>query len=153
MTKKIALVGIMGHGKSSAGNLLLGEEKFRTSNDIEHCTLEIESQNNNDLEIFDTKGLGDDKKIEANSLQNLINTLKTQKINAIFIVYNGVDCRFEKSIKNIIKSICKIFMGKYIWKQIGLIFIHYGYDVDTQVDVKETGNKMMKKILEIAENE
>ena len=72
----------------------------------------------------------------------------------LFLLFiNGVDCRFENSIKNIIKSICKIFMGKYIWKQIGLIFTHYGYDVDTQADVKETGNKMMKKILEIAENE
>ena len=48
MTKKIALVGIMGHEKSSVGNLLLGEEKFRESNDIEHCTLEIESQKNDD---------------------------------------------------------------------------------------------------------
>ena len=86
MTKKIALVGIMGHGKSSAGNLLLGEEKFRTSNDIEHCTLEIESRNNNDLEFFDTKGLGDDKKIDANSLQNLINTLKNETIFIVLMV-------------------------------------------------------------------
>ena len=44
-------------------------------------------------------------------------------------------------------------MGKYIWKQIGLIFTHYGYDEDTQADVRETGNKIMKKILETAENE
>jgi hypothetical protein len=152
MIKKIALVGIMGHGKSSVGNLLLGEEKFRTFNDVEHCILKIESQKNDDLEIFDTKGLGDIK-IDANSLQNLINTLKNEKINAIFIVYNGTNCRLENSIFIIIKSICKSFIGKYIWKQIGLIFTHYGYDEDTQADVRETGNRIMKKILETAENE
>ena len=103
----------MGHGKSSVGNLLLGEEKFRESNDIEHCTLEIESQKNDDLEIFDTKSLGDDKKIDANSLQNLINTLKNEKINAIFIVYNGANCRFENSIKT-----SKNQFVKFLWENI-----------------------------------
>ena len=38
-------------------------------------------------------------------------------------------------------------------EKIGLIFTHYGYDEDTQADVRETGNKIMKKILETAENE
>ena len=35
---KIALFGIMGHGKSATGNLIAGRECFIVSNDVQTCT-------------------------------------------------------------------------------------------------------------------
>jgi len=36
-----------------------------------------------------------------------------------------------------IRQICNHFTGKYILKQIGIIFIHYGYGEDEQKQMKE----------------
>ena len=155
MIAKVSLLGVMGYGKSSVGNLLLGKEIFKVSNGIEHCTLGIQSElnDNGDFQVFDTKGLGDKEVVDTESLQEMILFLKREKINAIFLVLNGQVCRISEQIKKIIRSICKLFMGKYIWKQIGLIFTHYGFSEEEQLDVKEREQDYIKDILKTAEEQ
>ena len=155
MITKVSLLGVMGYGKSSVGNLLLGKEIFEVSNGIDHCTLGIQFDFNNsrDFEVFDTKGLGDKEVIDSDSLQEMILFLKKEKTNAIFLVLNGQVCRISEQIKKIIISICKLFMGKYIWKQIGLIFTHYGYSEEEQLDVREREKDYIKDILKTAEEQ
>ena len=153
MKTKIALLGIMGHGKSSVGNLLIGKDCFKVSNDIYSCTPMIEPYDNGNLVIFDTRGLNDKGETDVNNLQDMIKTFKKEKLNAIFIVFNGQVCRFDEGMKQIIREICKLFMGKYIWKQIGIIFTRYGYEEEQQDEIRERSKNFVKEILKVAEEE
>ena len=150
---KIVLIGIMGNGKSSVANLFAGYDYFKVSNGADSCTLNISSYKNGDIEIFDTEGLNSTQKNDVENLQNMILRFKKEQMNAIFIVHNGEICRIDESLEKVIRQICKLFIGKYIWKQIGIIFTHYGYDIDDQNEIKGREKNFVKKILNIAEKE
>ena len=150
---KIVLIGIMGNGKSSVANIFAGKDIFKVSNNVDSCTLQIESYTNGDIQIFDTEGLNSNKNKDIKNLQNMIERFKQEKMNAIFIVHNGEICRIDDSLEKVIRQICKLFVGKYIWKQIGIIFTHYGTDIEDQEEIRGREKDYVKKILNIAENE
>lgn len=142
---KIVLIGIMGNGKSSVANIFAGKDIFKVSDGVESCTVSINSFINGDIEIFDTEGLNSEKNKDTENLQNMINRFKKEEMNAIFIFHNGEICRIDKSLEKVIRQICKLFTGKYIWNQIGIIFTHYGYDKEDQDAVKGRENNSLKK--------
>jgi len=90
---------------------------------------------------------------ENDNLKNMIDRLKKEEINAIFIVHNGENNDIDQSLEKFIRQICELFIGKYIWKQIGIIFTHYGYKKVKQDEIKEKGKEFIKNILKIADNE
>ena len=150
---KIVLIGIVGNGKSSVANIFAGKDIFKVSDGVDSCTLNIQSYINGDIEIFDTEGLNSKKNKDVENLQHMIERFRKEEMNAIFIVHNGEICRIDESLAKVIRQICKLFIGKYIWKQIGIIFTHYGYDIEDQNEVKGREKEFVKKILEIAEKE
>lgn len=150
---KIVLIGIMGNGKSSVANIFAGKEIFKVSNGADSCTLQMESYINGDIQIFDTEGLNSKKNNDVLNLQKMITRFKKEEMNAIFIVHNGEICRIDESLKNVIRQICNLFIGKYIWNQIGIIFTHYGYDEEDQNEIKGREKEFVKKILKVAEEE
>ena len=83
----------------------------------------------------------------------MINSFKKEQMNAIFIVNNREVCRIDDCLEKVIRQICKLFVGKYIWKQIGIIFTHYGTDMEDQNEIRGREKDYVKKILQIAENE
>ena len=153
MLSKIALLGVMGHGKSSVANLFAGLDYFKVSNGVDTCTKSTSSYKNGNFEIFDTQGLNDKDDIDVKNLQEMILTCKKERLNALFLVINGQVCRIDEGFKKIIRQICKLFMGKYIWKQIGLIFTHYGYSEEEQDEVREREEDFIKQVLNTAEEE
>lgn len=60
---------------------------------------------------------------------------------------------FDEGVKQVIREICKLFMGKYIWKQIGFIFTHFGYDEKQQDEVKQRESNYVKEVLQTTEKE
>ena len=154
MKSKIVLIGGMGNGKSSVGNLFAGKDHFKVCDDIYPCLDYVtNSYDNGDLIIFDTVGLNDKSATDVSNLQEMIKTFKKEKINAIFIVLNGQICRFDEGMKQMIREICKLFMGKYIWKQIGIIFTRYGYDEEQHEEIKMRAKNFVKEVLKTAEEE
>ena len=154
MKSKIVLIGDMGSGKSSVGNLFAGKEHFKVCDDISPSQdYTVNSYDTGDLIIFDTVGLSDKSATDVSNLQKMIKTFKNEEINAIFIVLNGQICRIDEGMKKMIKEICKSFMGKYIWKQIGIIFTRYSYDEEQHEEIKKKANNLVKEVLEIAEEE
>ena len=114
MKSKIVLIDDMRNGKSSIGNLFLGKERFKVCDDISPCLdYFVNSYDTGDLIIFNTVGLND--KTDVSNLQKM---------------------------KQMIKDICKSFMGKYIWKQIGIIFTRYGYDEEQHEEIKMKAKNM-----------
>ena len=69
------------------------------------------------------------------------------------MIYEICNCRVNESLKNVIREICNLFIGKYIWNQIGIIFTHYGYDEEEQNEVKGREKEFIQKILKVAEEE
>ena len=65
---KIVLIGIMGNGKSSVANIFAGKDIFKVSNNVDSCTLQIESYTNGDIQIFDTEGLNSNKNQDIKNL-------------------------------------------------------------------------------------
>ena len=152
MKSKIVLIGDMGSGKSSVGNLFAGKDHFKVCDDIYPCLdYVVNSYDAGDLIIFDTVGLND--KTDVSNLQKMIETFKKEEMNAIFIVLNGQICLFGEGMKQMIREICKLFMGKYIWKQIGIIFTRYGYDEKQHEEIKKQANNLVKEVLKEAEEE
>ena len=149
---KIVLIGVMGNGKSSVANIFAGKEFFGVSNDAASCALQIQSYINGDIQIFDTEGLNNEKD-NVENMQKMIEKFKEEKMNEIFIVHNGEICIIDESLKKMIRQIWNLFIGKYIWKQIGIIFTHYGSDENKQKEMKEREKDFVKQILEIAEDE
>ena len=152
MKSKIVLIGEKGNGKSSVANLFAAKDHFKVSDEISPCNdYTLNSYDTGDLIIFDTVGLNN--KTDVSNLQKMIETFKKEEMNAIFIVLNGQICRFDEGMKQMIKEICKLFMGKYIWKQIGLLFTRYGYDKEQQEKIKKEANNLVKEVLKAAEEE
>ena len=152
MKSKIVLIGDMGSGKSSVGNLFAGKDYFKVYDEISpSLEYTVNSYDAGDLIIFDTVGLND--KTDVSNLQKMIETFKKEEMNAIFIVLNGQICLFDEGMKQMIREICKLFMGKYIWKQIGIIFTRYGYDEKQHEEIKKQANNLVKEVLKEAEEE
>ena len=156
MLSKIALVGCKGSGKSSVTNIFAGNDKFEVKTDIDSCTTKTDiyqNYQNGNIEIFDTQGLNYKDETDVKTFQEMIKNFKKEQLNAIFLVVNGEVCLIDEELKTIIREICKLFMGKYIWTQIGIIFTHFGYEEEQQNKVKQREGDFVKEVLDIAEKE
>lgn len=71
--------------------------------------LNIQSYDNGELIVFDTRGLNDKGETDVNSLQEMLLTFKKEKINALFLVFNGQVCRIDEAMKQVIRMTCKCF--------------------------------------------
>lgn len=156
MLSKIALVGCKGSGKSSVTNIFAGNDKFEVKTDIDSCTTKTDiyqNYQNGNIEIFDTQGLNYKDETDVKTFQEMIKNFKKEQLNPIFLVVNGEVCLIDEGLKTIIREICKLFMGKYIWTQIGIIITHYGYKEEQQNKVKQREGDFVKEVLDIAEKE
>ena len=148
MLTKLALIGESGSGISTVADLVL--EKFYNvyHNDYGYHNDPIRSFKIGEFEILDIKGL--DYSSDLNSIQKMISRLQEEKINAIFFVIK-INERIHQKLKITFEQICRLFKGKYIWKQIGII-LTYPYDNISEKH-KEKGKIIIKEVLNIAENE
>ena len=110
MKSKIVLIGDMGSGKSSVGNLFAGKDYFKVYDEISpSLEYTVNSYDAGDLIIFDTVGLSDKSATDVSNLQKMIKTFKNEEINAIFIVLNGQICRIDEEMKKMIKQMFLIY--------------------------------------------
>ena len=149
MLTKLAFIGRTGSGISLVAELF--SEKYYNFSSRDHSIGHalIRSLKNGEFEIFDVKGL--DAHDNMDSIQKMISNLQNEKINAIFIVSNINERRLDQSMKLTIQQICRLFKGKYIWKQIGIIFTYTLDNISEKQ--KERGKEIIKAILNTAENE
>ena len=148
MLTKLAFIGESRSGISTVADLFL--EKFYNvyHNDYGNRNDPIRSFKIGEFEIFDIKGL--DYSSDLNSIQKMISKLQEEKINAIFFVIK-INERIHQKLKITFEQICRLFKGKYIWKQIGII-LTYPYDNISEKH-KEKGKIIIQEVLNIAENE
>ena len=148
MLTKLAFIGESGSGISTVADLFLEKYYNVYHNDYGYHNDPIRSFKIGEFEILDIKGL--DYSIDINSIQKMISKLQEEKINAIFFVIK-INERIHQKLKITFEQTCRLFKGKYIWKQIGII-LTYPYD-NISEKYKEKGKIVIQEVLNIAENE
>ena len=148
MLTKLAFIGESGSGISTVADLFLEKYYNVYHNDYGYRNNPIRSFKIGEFEIFDIKGL--DYSSDINSIQKMISRLQEEKINAIFFVIK-INERIHQKLKITFEQICRLFKGKYIWKQIGIIFTHSYNNI--KEEHKERGKKFIQEVLNIVENE
>jgi len=123
----ILLFGETGNGKSSLGNILLGNNVFKVSPDVKAETKVTFGRegvgNSKDLFVIDTPGLQDTEGADRAHMIQLIQYVKEHKdLNAIVVVFNYQQVRFPYNIQTMLKLFCNIFPMKDVGKHIALVF-------------------------------
>ena len=123
----ILLFGETGNGKSSLGNILLGNNVFKVSADVKAETKVTFGRegvgNSKDLFVIDTPGLQDTEGADRAHMIQLIQYVKEHKdLNAIVVVFNYQQVRFPYNIQTMLKLFCNIFPMKDVGKHIALVF-------------------------------
>ena len=101
------LIGLTGSGKSSLANGLSGEIKFRTSNSTESETSNVDcfvtnffgDQDQENVIVVDTPGIGDTRHIDSTHIHNIVKSLKIiGYVNSFVIVINSENPRFDEQL-------------------------------------------------------
>lgn len=169
MSKTLLLIGQTGSGKSTLGNLLIGDNVFQTSGKFNSCTSETvkcSSQMYNFLDVIDTPGLSDTYGKDQTNTQKMTEFLKNlydnrSNINLVLVVINSKDKRFDNTMKKMIYFLCNVFPVE-LSHHIGIAFTFYnherernkyGTDEDPRLDFREDYVPEIMKIISSENNE
>lgn len=134
----IVLLGHTGSGKSETCNSLAGHQGlFKSSPDSESCTQETTVQkvkwfgreDENDLVIVDTPGMGDSQGGDSAHIAEMVDALKgkIKKLRAFLIVLNGQQPRLDSHLKAMLQLFTSIF-SKRMWSNTMIVCTHWAYD-------------------------
>ena len=128
---EILLIGKTGHGKSSLGNFLFGQQKFEVFDKPQSGTQNTEEKTLNGLTIIDTPGLLDsqnengDKEVDAEHYKEMISFIQKKKnLKGILIVMNSQETKITSDIKEMIKMICNTFTHE-TFKNVAFVFTKF----------------------------
>lgn len=124
---QLLLIGKTSHGKSSLGNFLLGEERFKVYDVPTSGTQDTSKSERNGLTIIDSPGLLDsgndgNKNKDVKHYRQLMYYIKSLvELNGIIIVMNSQDMKISEDIQSMLKMICNTFEYKH-FKFISFVF-------------------------------
>lgn len=125
--KTILLYGKKGVGKSSLGNILLGEDIFEVSDGIDSCTnqtIKEESSYVPGLNVIDTPGFDDNNMGDEENFYKMLKQLSNERIDFILFVVNFTETRFDPNYRKLVKLLCNMFPKKLTYN-LGIVFTHY----------------------------
>ena len=141
----VLLLGRAGAGKSTFGNLLLGEKAFVTGDSLNPVTLEPKSASGQvsgmKINVIDTEGFGDPKKDTDEQTQSLAWLLRKWKkgVNAVTFVLNWADPRLTADIRDFMVFAFRSFDNPDFLKYITVVFTRYAQDVKQEARGKQKG--------------
>lgn len=123
----VMFIGDTGSGKSSVGNLFLGEKVFEESQKPQPCTLTPTYHTSIVAGVkrivIDTEGFDDGRHITEEQIHNLAQMLKHYQggINSIGIVIQAQVMRFTQGVKDVIKFVYDA-LGKQVITHLCVMF-------------------------------
>lgn len=152
MSIKIGLLGPTGVGKSSTGNALLGKEFFKAQGGVNAVTRDPLSGSDGKITVYDNPGTMDTYGEESRIITDTLEKFKTAKINMIGMVWNITNQRGDTKLKEFVELVCEMFVGKYIWKHIAIIFTYFPFDKEDRDEYKKNEKDFIKVIIDIAKD-
>lgn len=123
----ILSLGKIGSGKSENGNAMIMKKNAFMTNDLPFaCTTKITSHSNTikgiQINYIDTMGIDDN--FSDNNIKKLFYFLRNWEfgINAVFIIVNIHEPRFDSEIQRILKMINRFINNPNFWNQFGILF-------------------------------
>jgi len=138
---KIVIIGQTGAGKSSLSNVLIGQPfdckncSFTVCDDHNSCTKETTYAvgpwlgDGADFTVVDTPGFNDSDGESNDLIDEMMNVLKkiVKGANAIVLLINGEDERFDSSLQQMIREMQALF-GESFWLSTIIGVSHWHYD-------------------------
>jgi len=149
---KIVIVGQTGAGKSTLANVLVGEPvdcnncSFPICDGQTSCTKKTKYVvgpwlgEGAEFTIVDTPGFGDSENDDNELIDEMMDVLKdtVEGANAIIILRNGDDIRFDAALQQMIREMQALF-GEDFWRVTILGVSHWAYDAQSVAERNFTG--------------
>ena len=145
-------------GKSSFGNAYLNKNAFETSISLDPCTKSIcsaENIVNGKLRTYiDSPGFNDPGGVDSEHIEQIVDFLRNRKngINAVGIVINGQDPKFDQNIQKLLKMLDFSFGDNNVcfWNSVFIVFTKWYNEVMTEKSSKSLEREYRKKVIEFA---
>lgn len=127
----IVLFGETGHGKSTLGNAIIGEEVFKCNDTMQSVTKDVYGEygkgKSKNIFVIDTPGINDSQGKDNEYLKNISIYLKKRNdIKGIIIVLNySLNNIYQNSAEKSFKFIFRIFNSINICYHIAIVFTHF----------------------------
>lgn len=151
MAVTVMAIGETGVGKSENGNAFLqNKNAFEANSRPQACTFKTSAKRSKINGIMryyiDTQGLASTDNLNAQYVQQMVEFLKNwdRGVNAIFIILNIQNPRFDSGIQKMLKFVNEFFNNSNFWNQTGVIFTRC---FDGHFNRRETEDKYHKIIL------
>ncbi|KAF1380180.1 hypothetical protein PFLUV_G00184090 [Perca fluviatilis] len=147
---RIVLLGMVGVGKSSSGNKILGQENLFDSKPglsavTEKCQKKTGNINNQNLVVVDTPGLLSIDKTEEEILREIKTSINLAEPGPhVFLIVLSVKEKYTKKEEDMVKSICDTF-GKNTMDYTMVLFTHG--EEGTKIEDFFSGNKNLHKLI------
>ena len=144
--KTIVLYGETGNGKSSLGNLILGDDLFEVSDYEDSLTKKPDIKRSliyPNIEVIDTPGFSDSDGEDDYNFKKMMRSLEDKQVDFILIVLNFQETKFDRNTQLLIKILCNVF-PRNLLHHVGVAFTFYN-ESDEKRKMRGKGNPRQAK--------
>ncbi len=149
--KSICVLGVTGHGKSSLGNVICGENVFEANAALKSVTEKVQGMVTTWRDIsthvplicIDTPGFGDSEGRDSEHVEDIVSSLKTIGfVHTFIITWNCLENRFNEQLDSTIRLLSQIFSTDF-FRNVLVCFTKFAHD-KRSIGLRKKGKNLEK---------